>query len=115
LREILNVSELLRQTKRWKSASAFLLAGLVLFLSAAGASPSLHRWIHPDASSADHQCVITLFTKGHVSSAPVIQIVVGPLLVFGGILLLAETFVLPSANYRFSSSRAPPSLSARLA
>jgi hypothetical protein len=37
--------------------------------------------------------------------APVVA-VLGAL--FGGVLLLAQTFVLASADYRFSPSRAPP-------
>jgi hypothetical protein len=99
----------IRQSKFIKSASAFLLAGLVLFLAAAGASPSLHKLIHSDAGAPDHSCVITTFSKGQVDAAPAAPILVAFVLLFGGVGLLAENFLLPSADYRFSSSRAPPS------
>ena len=54
-----------------KAVIASLLAGLVLLLDAMAASPTLHEWIHSDAGSTDHQCVVTLFAHGQVDSATV--------------------------------------------
>jgi hypothetical protein len=51
-------------------ASALVLTALILLLSAAGASPTLHELIHADSHAVDHNCAITLFAKGHISSAP---------------------------------------------
>lgn len=88
-----------------------MLTGLILVLSALGVSPALHKLIHADADAADHSCVITLFTKGQISSTPVAQILIGFVMLFGGVALLTETFLLPITDYLFSSSRAPPSSS----
>jgi hypothetical protein len=91
-----------------KRISASLLIALVLLLSFAGASPALHKSIHSDAGAPEHQCAIKLFSHGQVDaadSAP-IAVVVAPQV--GGVALLSETFTLSSADYRFSSSRAPP-------
>jgi hypothetical protein len=43
-----------------------------------------------------------------VDAASVSTVVVGIAVLFGGIALLAETLVLPLADYRYSPSRAPP-------
>jgi hypothetical protein len=107
--KFLTVSKVIKQSKFIKLASALLLAGLVLFLTAAGASPSLHKLIHSDAGAPDHNCVIAVFSNGQVDSASAAPILILFVLLFGGIGLLAESFLLPSADYRFSSSRAPPS------
>jgi hypothetical protein len=93
-----------------KSAAAILLIGLVLLLSFAGASAALHKSIHPDAGAADHQCAITLFTKGQVDAANVAPVLALAVALFTVAVLLAETLFLPSADYRFSASRAPPSV-----
>jgi hypothetical protein len=102
------MSSVLKGSKVGKTASALLLTGLILFLSALGASPALHKLIHADADAKDHNCAITLFAKGQVSSAPLVQVLIGFILLFGGVALLAETFRFPITGYLFSSSRAPP-------
>lgn len=97
--------------KSVKSALAFLGVSLVLLLSVLGASPSLHKLLHPDADHADHQCVITLFTKGQITLATAAQCLAIVIILFGGVVLLAETFQPPTPDYCISSSRAPPSSS----
>jgi hypothetical protein len=89
------------------------LAGLLTVFIVLGcgflsASPSLHRLVHADADSADHSCIVTLFTKGQLLPSPEIQIFIGLALLFGGSFMLAETFAFCPADYRVSSSRAPP-------
>ena len=97
-----------QQWRLGSSALALLLAASVLFISTAAVTPALHTLIHPDAAAHDHQCVITLFASGHVSAAPDIQILIAAVALFAGVILLIETFALPSADYRFSLGRAPP-------
>ena len=91
-RDLRNVNRILKQNRFGKTASAFLLAVLVLLLSALGASPALHKLIHDDASAADHQCAISLFASGQVDSAPAAQILIGLVLLFGGTAILAAIF-----------------------
>lgn len=92
-----------------RTASAFLLATIVLLLAALGSSPTLHKLVHADAGAPDHECAISLFANGQVSSAPDAQILIGLILLFGGVALLVATLNFPLADYRFSLGRAPPS------
>jgi hypothetical protein len=87
---------------------AALLGAMVLFLAALAASPSLHEWLHHDADEPGHECSVTVFMHGQVSAATVAPVIAVFGALFGGILLLAQTFVLTPADYRFSPSRAPP-------
>lgn len=92
-----------------KSILVLLGVSLVLLVSFLGTSPSLHKLIHHDADQADHHCVITLFTKGQVTPATAAQRLAVVIILFGGVVLLAKTFQLPTTDYCISSSRAPPS------
>jgi hypothetical protein len=94
------------EISRRVSASFCLL--LFLALQLFSSSESLHKWLHPDADSADHHCAVTLFSHGQVNASEAVL----PLLAFVAVLF----FVLPplqsavsfSFDYRFSASRAPP-------
>jgi hypothetical protein len=92
----------------FRKASAILLCAMVLFLAALAASPSLHEWLHHDANEPDHECAVTLFVHGQVSATTIVPVMAVMAALFGGIALLAKTFELASADYRFSPSRAPP-------
>jgi hypothetical protein len=89
-------------------ALALLLTAAVLSLSLISSSPALHKLLHTDADAADHNCAVTLFTHGQITSAETATALVVLVVLFGGIALLSETLFLPLANYRFSASRAPP-------
>jgi hypothetical protein len=91
-----------------KSALAGFLVVLLLGISALAASPSLHELIHHDAGSADHNCFITFFAKGHVTPATTVQGLALVAVIFGGVALLADNFIPSSTDYCFSASRAPP-------
>jgi len=91
-----------------KAALASLLVGFVLLLSVVSVSPAIHHFIHADAGDPDHHCAVTEFIKGQVESAAVAPLIFGLITLFGGIVLLSETFLCPLADYRFSPSRAPP-------
>jgi hypothetical protein len=94
--------------KTAKPALAGLLGLLLLLLSTLAASPDLHQRLHADSNSPDHNCAITLFAKGQINAAPAAAVLVGFVSLAGALVLLAETLLLPSADYRFSASRAPP-------
>lgn len=108
LRSVKLVNRTVNLRTVFRKASAVLLCAMVLFLAALAASPSLHEWLHHDANEPDHECAVTLFVHGKVSATPVVPVIAVMAALFGGILLLAQTFVLASADYRFSLSRAPP-------
>jgi hypothetical protein len=94
-----------------KSALAGFLVFLLLGLAALAASPRLHELIHTDAGAPEHHCVVTLFAGGQIDSASAPVLVAVVVALFSALVLLPDTFVLPSADYRYSSSRAPPSSS----
>jgi hypothetical protein len=92
-----------------KPALAGVLAVFVLFFSTLAASSSLHQLVHHDAGAPNHSCVITLFATGQIDSAPAFLMPAVIAALLGALVLLPETVELPSADYRYSSSRAPPS------
>ncbi|HTA29185.1 MAG TPA: hypothetical protein VK731_01795 [Candidatus Cybelea sp.] len=91
-----------------KSALAGFLIVLLLGYSALAASPSLHELIHHDAGSADHNCFITLYAKGHITPVAAVEFLALIAVLFGAVALLADQFVPSSTDYCFSASRAPP-------
>jgi hypothetical protein len=90
------------------AAGAVLLLWLVTF--ALGASPQLHRLLHPDADSSSHKCLITQiqqqsFAAGiHPPVAPPVPATETEL------VCSAEVRFLSARNYRLSPSRAPPAV-----
>lgn len=92
-------------TRRVGAVFALLL---FLTLQLFASSESLHKLIHPDAGSPDHQCAITLFTHGQVDAPatvlPTVEFVAAVLF----LLPLFQSAVFSSFDYRFSVSRAPP-------
>jgi hypothetical protein len=78
-------------------------------------SPGLHHWLHADAQSANHDCVFTHVSKGQLlGAAPGHLIVVAEFFLVRSFLPDEPRFV-PAAVYRWSPSRAPPSVSSTLA
>ena len=89
-------------------ALAAWLAVQILLIAAMAASPALHKAIHHDADDDDHECAVTLFIHGQVSSAVVTAVVAALAIFFGAVVLLADPLIFAPADFRFSSSRAPP-------
>jgi len=54
-----------------KAALASLLVGMIVFLDAMAACPTLHELIHHDADKPGHECAVTMFAHGKVDSAAV--------------------------------------------
>jgi len=90
-----------------KAVIASLLAGLVLLLDAMAACPTLHELIHKDASSIQHQCVVTLFAHGQVDSADANVALVAPQ-DFVANLPPIEISVYRPAIENLPAGRAPP-------
>jgi hypothetical protein len=83
------------------------MLGLFLALQILATSSSLHCWLHPDSASPDHQCVVRIVANGDLdhspasASAPVPQDI-------SGIVVLLDSFVLVTVDYRLLPGRAPP-------
>jgi hypothetical protein len=89
--------------------SVVCLAGflaLLLFTS----SPQLHKLIHPDADSADHECAITMLAHGHVDTPMAQPVLVAFVAAVFFLLPLLQSAVFSYFDYRLCPSRAPPRL-----
>jgi len=86
------------------------LACLALFLTLQlfADSSALHRAIHHDAASPDHQCVITLLAQGQVNAVDPVPMLVAFVAATFFLLPLISSAVLSSFEYRFAPSRGPP-------
>ncbi len=87
---------------------AALLAILLLAVSTISACPSLHHFLHSDAGTSSHQCLVCSFAKGQISAAEVSGVFAALMVSLVGLALLPEFFHLPSFDFRLSHSRAPP-------
>ena len=90
---------------------AGFLTVLVLFVSTAAVIPALHLWLHSDANSPDHSCVVTALTKGQINAGPAALIIIVFVAAVCGLVVYSENLLLHPADYRYSTSRAPPSSS----
>ena len=99
---------LARLTTTRRRVEAALLLSLWLGLAVVAASEQIHRWLHNEASSLQHQCVFTLLSKSQllVSQAATWTTPLPPPGLTAAII--RDSAPGPSADYRFSPSRAPP-------
>ncbi len=71
-------------------------------------APTLHRDLHPDADSAEHDCMLTVLQTGSVELLPVSPPIATPA-VFGPNIPARELqILLPALADRLLSGRAPP-------
>ena len=91
-----------------KPALAGLLAVLLLVTTTASASHLLHRALHGNAASPNHNCVICLFAKGQVSTADGVATLAAFVAVFFFTVSWNSVPALASIDLRLSPSRAPP-------
>jgi hypothetical protein len=95
-------------SRHGRRIGVMICLGLVLLLQVLAASEALHKAIHPQAHSPQHQCVISLFAQGQVNAANVSLpgfVFVGALIPF---LLKPDLTPAPSFNYPLPPSRGPP-------
>ena len=88
----------------WSVVCLASFLALLLFSS----SPRLHKLIHPDADSADHQCAITMLAQGQVNAPVTPPVLVAFVPFLFSLLPPLQLAPISSFDYRFSSSRAPP-------
>jgi hypothetical protein len=87
--------------------AAFLIVTFLASLLLA-ASPSLHEKLHPNASEASHQCVITTFQQHQLLASNPTPILVELNSGFALLCPITEFIAPDETNFRFSASRAPP-------
>ena len=91
-----------------KAALAGLLVVQLFLLLALGGSPTLHHALHHDSNQADHDCLVTMFTKGQLSEAVAVSIITALAIFTLCTVLLPENRPQLFFAYRFDASRAPP-------
>jgi len=74
-------------------------------------SPQLHRWLHEDADSPTHACLVTQVRQHSLLAGFVPVVAPAPVLAQPAPLPLSEVQILPTGDYRLSPSRAPPLIS----
>jgi hypothetical protein len=96
------------QNRNLRRIWALLCLSLFLGVALSASLPALHKAIHPDATSPNHQCVITSLAQGLLT---VSALFVGAVAFVAALIfrpaLLQET-VCSLFDYRFAPSRAPP-------
>ena len=95
---------------RWggRRAVAGLMLGLWLGTFALMVSPELHQFLHPDAQSANHNCLITQIQQQPLLAGFAAFTVPAAALVAVAVAWSPEIRFLPTYDYRLPPSRAPP-------
>lgn len=93
-----------------KSAVAGLLGALLFLASLLAGNPFHHQSFHAGNTANSHLCVICLLASGQVNAADVAPILTDFVSGFVGLTPTVPVIVLVSTDYRFSPSRAPPSV-----
>jgi len=92
-----------------RRAKAALLLGLLLSVLGMAASTTLHKFVHPNATNADHHCAATLLASGQVDAASSsVAIPAIALVPIAPNKFVVSAPSLPSFN--LSLSRGPPAL-----
>ena len=110
-----------RQVKLWKTsnrrrnlgrcAAVCLMLSLWLGTLALTVSPDLHRLLHHDSQSLNHECFVTQLSKGSAVSSYVAVPTLAPPWIELSLSFLSERGFFSVSDYRLSPSRAPPSAS----
>jgi len=87
---------------------AGLLLSLLLCLAMFLSTPGLHRYLHPDASSPGHECLISTFAAGQVMVAGPVSLFFLPALWCVGWACLRASQPTVARDRRLGPSRAPP-------
>jgi hypothetical protein len=88
--------------------AGILMLGLWLGLLGLASSERLHHLLHSDSHLANHECLITLISKGHLLGVFIPVAALSAVFVCFGFRPAGEE-VLPSiADIRLAPSRAPP-------
>jgi hypothetical protein len=85
-----------------------LMLGLWLGLLGLASSERLHHLLHSDSHQANHECLITLISKGHLLGVSIPIAALSAVFVCIGSGPSAEKILLSIADIRLAPSRAPP-------
>ncbi len=101
-----------RSQNRGLSSAATFAAAIFLWSLALGASPQLHRFIHPDADQPGHTCAVTLVASGSFAHSAPAPLVSAPVLVvqFSAIPVLTPQWVESPFLGASIFEHAPPAL-----
>ena len=99
-------------SKRLRVAGRIMTIGLILLawlgVCAVEVSPELHSFLHKDAQSPAHTCLVTQLQKHSIDSGFVPAVTPAPSVGWSSLVTLGELQLFASFDYRSSPSRAPP-------
>ena len=88
--------------------AGILMLGLWLGLIGLASSERLHQFFHSDSQQANHECLVTLFSKSYLLGAFAPALVLLAVFVCFGLCRLSEGGLPSIADLRLAPSRAPP-------
>ena len=101
-----SISNRLRVAGRFATIAVMFLAWLGV--SAIEVSPELHSFLHKDAQSPAHNCLVTQLQKHSIDSGFVPVVTPARSAEWNSLVTRAEVQLFASFDYRLSPSRAPP-------
>ena len=100
------ISKHLRVGGRITTIAVLLFAWLGV--CAVEVSPELHSFLHKDAQSPAHTCLVTQLQKHSIDSGFVPAVTPAPCVGWNSLVTHSEVLLFASFDYRLSPSRAPP-------
>ena len=88
--------------------AGILMLGLWLGLIGLASSERLHQFFHSDSQQANHECLVTFFSKSYLLGAVTPATALLVVFICFGLLRLAEGGLPSVADIRLAPSRAPP-------
>jgi hypothetical protein len=92
-----------------KRTKAALLLGLLLSVVGMATSTTLHKAVHPNATSAEHHCAATLLASGQLDAAPS-AVAVPAVSLVATVANPVEISRLSVPSFNLPLSRGPPAL-----
>lgn len=101
-------------SKHLRTSGRFAVIGVMLFLwlgiCALEVSPELHQFLHKDAQSPTHTCLVTQLQKHSILSGLGSTIAIAAPAAWIPLVTQCQSPLFTSFDYRLSPSRAPPSV-----
>ena len=101
-------------SKHLRTSGRFAVIGGMLFLwlgiCALEVSPELHHFLHSDAQSPTHSCLVTQLQKHAILSGLGATIAIAAPAAWSPLAIQCQSALFASSDYRLSPSRAPPSV-----
>jgi hypothetical protein len=100
-----------RQRHTYKVTAVWVMLVLWLGTFSLVVFPQLHRWLHEDAGSPNHTCLVSQLRHNPSLVGLAAPVAPAPVVAYAAALPLPNFQVIPIGDYRLTPSRAPPLIS----